>query len=394
MDRRTLIGLRILAQGLLARSSGGTRGSSRRHEHMSDVSSDCPARPFDSAHAAVRAFGAHQGQDLAGAVASVALRTSGDVQDVTDAFSDGRIVRGYPMRGTVFVTSAADLRWMTQLCASPAIRAAQKRRPALGLDDTHVTRAADILLSLTRELSRPGRGPGVPRAELFDAWSRGGVDPSGGRGYHLLVHLISTGVAVYGPWTGSDTAVVDAAQWLPARSGLADLFDDDRTAATAELLRRYLLSHGPATLRDFAWWTKLPLGTARAALPLIEDSLETCAIPGTDEPAYFRPGLRDDYAKWGKAAMKELLLPGFDELVLGYPDRLALMDSADHTALVPGNNGVFKRAAIRRGQVVGTWTRTGAAGRRRLALTPLKPVSDAQRKRFDVLFGAFPYTSL
>ncbi|GAA4507562.1 DNA glycosylase AlkZ-like family protein [Brevibacterium yomogidense] len=107
---------------------------------------------------------------LAGVITSVALRTSEEVQDVTGALSAGRIVRGYPMPGTVFVTSASDLRWMKQLCASPAIRAAQKRRPALGLDDTHVTRAQGVLISLTCERSQPGGGTGVPRAELFDAF--------------------------------------------------------------------------------------------------------------------------------------------------------------------------------------------------------------------------------
>ena len=63
-----------------------------------------------------------------------------------------------------------------------------------------------------------------------------------------------------------------------------------------------------------------------------------------------------------------------------------------HQALVPGNNGVFKRAAIRRGEVVGTWGRSGGAGKRKLALQELADVSDAQRRRFETLFRAFPYT--
>lgn len=370
IDRRTLIGLRIFAQGL--------------HRTQS---------PRPSAPAVARALGALQGQDMAGVVASLALRGSGAVNDVTDSFSAGTLVRGYPMRGTVFAVASEDLQWMTQLCAAPAIRAATKRRPALGIDEALVDRARTTLLSLVRERSEPGRGAGVRRSELFDAWAAGGVDPTGGRGYHLLVHFISTGVAVYGPWTGDDTAVVDAAQWLPKNSGLTHRFNDDTVAAAAELLKRYLLSHGPATLRDFAWWTKLPLGTIRAAFPLIADSLEACTIPGTDEPGYVRPGLLDEYAAVEKDTMRELLLPGFDELVLGYPDRLALMSSDDHSALVPGNNGVFKRAALRRGQVVGTWNRTGPAGRRKLVLTPLRPVSEPQVRTFERLFTIFPYTA-
>src|SRR5690606_32274848 len=120
------------------------------------------------------------------------------------------------------------------------------------------TRCA-ALVDVTAGRSEPGRGGGAPRGELFEAWNAAGIDTTGGRGYHLLVHLISTGTAAYGPWTGTDTAVVDAATWLPAGSGLEERFNGDRTAATAELLLRYLQSHGPATLRDFAWWTKLPL---------------------------------------------------------------------------------------------------------------------------------------
>lgn len=369
MDPRTLVGLRITAQGLST------------------------AAAWTTVHAAASAFGAHQGQDLPGVVASLALRTSGTVGSVLEAFTTGRIVRGYPMRGTVFAVAAEDLAWMTQLCADGPIRAAVRRRSQLGLEDSDVALAADILISLAHDRSAPGEGSGVPRAELFEAWRSAGIDPTGGRGYHLLVHLISTGEAAYGPWTGEETAVVDAARWLPAGSTLGERFDDDRVAATAELLRRYLHSHGPATLRDFAWWTKLPLRTIRSALPLVADSVEAGPVADDGEIMYWRPGLTEEYAAGEKDAMREFLLPGFDELVLGYPDRLALMDAADHAALVPGNNGVFKRAAIRRGRVVGIWTRKGGRGRRKLSLTPLRPVSDAQHARFERLFASFPYTA-
>jgi hypothetical protein len=67
------------------------------------------------------------------------------------------------------------------------------------------------------------------------------------------------------------------------------------------------------------------------------------------------------------------------------------MDEDRHRALVPGNNGMFKRSALRRGELVGTWARKGSGARRRLELDPLRPVSDAQRARFDRRFAAFPF---
>ena len=101
--------------------------------------------------------------------------------------------------------------------------------------------------------------------------------------------------------------------------------------------------------------------------------------------------LAEEHAALEKEVLKELLLPGFDELVLGYRDRLYLMDQARHDAITPGNNGVFRRTALRRGEVVGTWAPKGSAARRRLDLTALRPVSEAQHRRFERLFHAFPF---
>ncbi|GAA1485931.1 winged helix DNA-binding domain-containing protein [Brachybacterium fresconis] len=382
MTQRHLAGARILAQGLVG-----------------------PPR-FAGPTEAARAFGAHQGQDLAGVMASLALRTGGDIEDVLAAFDRGEIVRGYPMRGTVFAVAADTLAWLTELCAAGPLRAAISRRGQLDLAEHHVGRAQEVLEEIAAEHSGPGVGRGVLRKDLLAAWEAAGVDTRQGRGYHLLSELISFGVAAYGPWREGETAVVLARSWLPAGSDLEGAFGGDGTAAAAELGRRYFLSHGPAGERDLAWWSKLPLGRIRAALPQIADQFETgyadrdgrlhttaaAARGGDGEQLWWRPGLLEEYATAEKETMTELLLPGFDELVLGYRDRFYLMDDARHRALVPGNNGVFKRSAIRRGEMVGVWTRVGAAGRRRLDLTAERPISDPQRRRFEKLFAAFPYT--
>lgn len=383
MMQRHLAGARILAQGL----AGAPR--------------------FASPAAAARAFGALQGQDLPGVIASLALRTGGEVTAVLTALDRGEVVRGYPMRGTVFAVAADSLAWMTELCAAGPLRAAVARRAQLELTDQHLDRAREVLEELAGPHSRPGSGRGVLRAELQAAWEAAGIPVGQGRGYHVLAELIAGGDACYGPWREQETAVVLARDWLPADSDLAGVFDGDRIAAAAELALRYLTTRGPAGERDLAWWSKLPLRTIRAALPLVEDRLESGfadregrlhataadARGGSGEQLWWRPGLAAEYAQAERETMRELLLPGFDELVLGYRDRLFLMDEERHRALIPGGNGVFRRSAIRRGEVVGTWTRRGPAGRRELELTPLRPIGDAQLARFERLFAAFPVTS-
>ena len=382
MTQRHLAGARIYAQGL----SGAPR--------------------FGDPAEAARAFGAHQGQDVAGVMASLALRTGGEVDAVLGAFDRGEVVRGYPMRGTVFAVAAESLAWLTQLCAAAPLRAAIARRGRLELEEHHQERAREVLEEIAAEQSVPGMGRGVLRKDLMAAWEAAGIRTDRGRGYHLLVEMITFGIAAYGPWRDGETAVVLARTWLPAGSDLEGTFNGDRAAAAAELARRYLTSHGPAGERDLAWWSKLPLGTIRAVLPQIEDQLESgyadrhgrlhatadAARGGDGERLWWRPGLLEEYADAEKETMRELLLPGFDELVLGYRDRLYLMDEERHHALVPGNNGVFKRAALRRGEVVGVWSRRGAAGKRTLVLEELKDMSAAQRRRFERLFTAFPYS--
>ena len=338
-------------------------------------------RPFATSADAVGAFVAMQGQDLPGVISSAALRVDGGTaQGVLDELNAGRIVRGYPMRGTVFLMPAADVAWVTELCAAPAVRAARNRRHQLGLDQAHIDEA---LVVAERALAE---GP-ISRPALFQLWA-GLFDPQGGRGYHVLVALISETRLCYGPWNGAEQDVALAEQWLPRGRTVAERFDGDRTLAAAELLRRYLTSHGPATLRDFAWWTKLPLGEIRRALPLIAGDLET---DGGAEPSYWHAGLLDEVAALGRASAAPILLPGFDEFVLGYQDRTFAMTEAEHQRIVPGNNGVFRRTVVAGGRVAGTWARGGRPGRRALTIEEFAPISDARHRALGRLFEAFPF---
>lgn len=337
-------------------------------------------RPFATPTAAVAAFGAMQGQDLPGVIASAALRTeAGTVEDVLSAINSGALVRGYPMRGTVFFMPATDIAWITELCAGPALRAAESRRHYRDLDEADIERGREIAIEAL------AAGIKLCRADLFARWDQAGLDPSSGRGYHILSYLIGKGVLVYGPWNGQDQDVALAATWLPPGGDLEGRFDGDRRAATAELLRRYLTSRGPATVRDFAWWTKLPLGQVRAALPLIAGELET------DGERYWRPGLMDEVAELGRAVHRPLLLPGFDEFILGYQDRLFAMSEAHHKRLVPGNNGVFKRSVVVGGEVRGVWARAGRPGRRTLGIEEFRSLGPTTRSRLDTAFEEFPF---
>lgn len=338
-------------------------------------------RPYPTPHDAVRSFAAMQGQDLPGVLASAALRSTGRLEDVIAALDEGTLVRGYPMRGTVFLTSAEDLRWMTELMAGRSLRTAAARRGNLGLDEEQIERSLDVILGT---LSCEPRG--LSRSTVLARLDEAGLSPEGGRGYHILFTLIARGQICYGPWNGDEQNIV-AADWLPSGSALEQRFNGDEVAATAELVRRYFTSRGPATIRDFAWWTKLPLTQCRNALTLVEDLEER---PGAD-PSYARPGLADEVAALKRAVAKPLLLPGFDEFILGYQDRLFAMTEEQHVHLVPGNNGVFRKAIVAGGLVAGFWAAKGRPGRRSLELSPFAPLSKTTEAALDRRFADYPH---
>ncbi len=338
-------------------------------------------RPFARPVGVAAAFAASQAQELPGVVASLALRTtSGSVAEVVDAFEAGEIVRGYPMRGTVFLTAAADLAWVTELCAPAMIRQSERIMRSRGITPAALERATGLAVD---ELAD---GP-VPRARIAEVWQQAGLAEIQGSVYHMLTHQVMSGTFCYGPLRDGDHHVALCETWLPA-GGLEERFNGDRDAATAELLLRYLSSRGPATLRDVAWWSKLSLAQVRRGHALVADQVEPVG-----EDRYQRIGLSDEVAAAGRAASRPVLLPGFDEFILGYQDRLFALTEADHAALVPGNNGVFRRSAVAGGRVVGFWRLAGTRGSRRLDLTPLGPLAPRTAAAFEKLFATFPLLS-
>jgi hypothetical protein len=69
------------------------------------------------------------------------------------------------------------------------------------------------------------------------------------------------------------------------------------------------------------------------------------------------------------------LLPGFDEYLLGYTDRSAVL-AEEHSPLVfPGKNGMFLSTIVVDGAVAGTWKRTTTAKSVTIDIRPFAPLT-------------------
>lgn len=298
---------------------------------------------------AVRWLTAIQAQDYAGALTSLGLRTRARLRaEVVSALDAGEIVRSWPMRGTLHLTAADDLPWMLRLLAPRAVRSSAPRRSGLGLDEA--------LLERARELSVAALSGGrrLRRADLLAVWEHAGLDRSGERGTHMLRFLAMTGTVVLGPTDAAgEQLVVLLDEWVRQPRHL------ERDEALGELAVRYFRSHGPATAADLAAWSGLTARDTRTAVALARPALAACDVGGTEH--LLDPESPDRLSEAREHAAGVLLLPGFDEFLLGYRDRTAQLDPAHADRIVPGGNGIFRPTVVSAGRVVGTWTRTRRA---------------------------------
>lgn len=311
---------------------------------------------FTRAADAVRWLTAVQAQDLDGALVSVALRTASGRHDVEAALDAGEVVKSWPMRGTLHLVVAEDLPWMLDLMTPRVLVGAATRRARLGLDGSIFEQARELAV----EALAGGRAR--RRAELLAVWDQAGVPTSEQRGYHLLWHLAQTGTLCFGPMDRGEQLIVLVEEWIPNPRRLG------REEALAELAERYFRSHGPATVHDFMRWTKLLAADARLGLALARPRLTLLEAGGIEH--FMDPETPDLLEAWRQSAAEVVLLPGFDELILGYEDRTCVL-SAEHAGrIVPGGNGVFRPTVVDDGQVIGTWKRVGRGSKRTVVATP------------------------
>lgn len=304
-----------------------------------------PAEQVDAVVAVVEHLVALQGQDLPAVLRALALRAGVGPGAVAEAFASGRIVRGWPMRGTLFVTTPRNLAALGTHTRKQAMSSVPRRREQLAITPELVARAAEV------GLARLAAGPAT-RAELLEAWREAGIETDGQRGYHYIATLSQEGLWHWGPLRGKE-------QELVASAGAIELVGDDadRGRAFLRILLGYFRGHGPASLDDLAWWTKAPKTELRRALAEAGDAV--VAVPFGDGPELLV--LAEQAERLGALAAPRddevHLLPAFDEYFLGYGDRSAIATPEVQAAVVPGGNGMFRPIALSAGRVVGTWAR-------------------------------------
>lgn len=294
--------------------------------------------PCASAADTVRWFGAVQAQDYLGSLWAIGLRTRGATQSsIEQAISERKIVRTWPLRGTLHFVAAEDARWMLDLCGPRTLaRNAPRLKREFGIDNRVVASGRKVLSDALRG------GNCLSRPELYRRLEGAGIATKASRGLHLLWWLAHEGLICVGPRAGKQQTFVLMDEWVPA------VPPRSRDESLAELARRYFTSHGPATVRDFAWWSGLTATEAANALEMVAKELAAATI---DDQTYWQAPVEATTRARGCH-----LLPAYDEYTVAYQDRSAIMTSKV-AARADAGHGIFFPPIVIDGQVAGTWSR-------------------------------------
>jgi hypothetical protein len=283
---------------------------------------------------ATRRLLAVQAQDPRGARLAIRVRsTARSAASVDRALNERQLVITWVNRGTLHLVAAED-EPLLHLLTTPQLRTGSERRLRQeGVSEAAARRGVRAIAAALES------GPHT-REELRGVVEQSGVPTAGQALVHLLFAATLEGLIVRGPMRGAQQQFVLAADWLGPRP------DVDIESAAAELARRYLRGHGPASAPDLAKWAGLTLGAARAVLAMIAPQL--AELPG---------GLLDLRGRPRPPRIpRAALLGAFDPLLLGWSER-ALVVGPNEARIVSG--GLFRPFALIGGRAAGTWSLEG-----------------------------------
>jgi hypothetical protein len=285
-----------------------------------------------------------QSQNLRAGRLAVRARTKGlAVADVNAELEDRSVVISWLCRGTLHMVRRDDYPWLLGLSAPTQRQGNLRRLYQCGFNPDRARKAAGLIVRMLGD-----EGP-LLRSAIGERLRAAGFVVEGQALVHLLYLPSLDGRIIRGPFRGAEQAFVLTRDWLSEEP--AALAPERRPAALAELARRYLTGHGPASAADLALWAGLPLRDAVAGLEGAAGELR--AVGG-------------DLVDLGtrRRAVRELpprLLPAFDAYLLGWKDRAYTLPAGRVTEVRLG--GIIRPVAVVDGFAVGTWT-TRRSGRR------------------------------
>ncbi|MDR3315733.1 MAG: winged helix DNA-binding domain-containing protein [Coriobacteriales bacterium] len=290
-------------------------------------------------------MGAIQAQDFGMALWGIDQRLSdGANRAVLDAFNAGAFLRTHVLRPTWHFVAPENIRWMLTLSARRIKVSAQAWGRHLGIGEELYCKSNRIIEKALEN------GVHLTREALGQELEHSGIVVDASRLVHFTMWAELEGIVCSGALQGKKQTYA----LLDERAPQAELLTRDESLA--KLARIYFTSHGPATLQDFVWWSGLSQAEARRGMEAVASELASEVIGGQS----YLFAYNSSSFVLPKNTLH--LLPAFDEYLVSYKDRSAVLSPAQHHKAI-SSNGIFRPTVVVDGSIVGLWKKTNTKTR-------------------------------
>ena len=317
--------------------------------------------PLESPEHVLRWLGLVQSQEFGLAKWSVAQRTHG-VDDTTmkHLFNAGVILRAHFMRPTWHFVHRDDIHFFLRVTA-----------PRVQVVNRHMYRRLELdaeLLARCNEFieSALDGGHSMTRKEIGEILAGKGIEACGQRLAYILMNAELGGVVCSGPIRGKQHT------YALVRERAPEVPVPDSEEALADVIRRYITSHGPATVHDCRSWSHLTLAEIRRCIEML----------GSEVESFEHDGMTFWTANDPPVAALEVprvhLIQAYDEVFMGYLESRGLIDLAGRLTNLHPDNMVTNGLLLVNGQFAGNWKRALTSKSVRIELLHYDVLDDAK----------------
>nr|WP_320057884.1 winged helix DNA-binding domain-containing protein [uncultured Bacteroides sp.] len=282
-------------------------------------------------------MGAMQAQDYNMVKWALGIRLkSGTEQFVDEALNRGDILRTHVMRPTWHLVAAEDIRWMLRLSAQRIKSSSASRDRDLEISESLYSKCNGLL-----EKMLAGNNF-LTREEVGLELNKAGIVVNTSRMIHFMMRAEIEGIVCSGPVRGKKLT------YALIEERVSPVKELNKEESLVKLALNYFRSHSPASLQDFVWWSGLSVADAKQAVGLIDSELIS------DKFASHNLFVHQLYANELKTDNVLHFLPAFDEYVISYKDRTAIL-ALELQSKAFTKNGTFYPNIMYNGEIVGVW---------------------------------------
>jgi Winged helix DNA-binding domain len=255
---------------------------------------------------------------------------------VQRAFDAGRILRTHILRPTWHFVAPRDLRWLMRLSGARVIAWNARRCTELGLDAKTLAKSNDTIATAVE--NQP-----LTRRALAAILHQRKLSPDGQRMPYMLMRAELDMIVTSGPLEGKQHTYAAFDARVPAAREIS------RDQALGRLAKRYFGSRGPATIKDFSWWSGLPMPDVRRAVEIAGRALTRIDVDGRtylfagEQPSPKAAGPRVD------------LVQIYDEIGIAYTESRDVLWSDRAKVFVASGLGGYPHVILRGGKLLGNW---------------------------------------